>query len=160
MTQLDPSAPTAPSISRRCNTSSTRPSYCARSTPIDYRFRASVGIPLWVGQYRAGANAAKAESQAAIARAEAQGQAVALEQQRAQTDLATTLAQIRYHEREALPRSRSLIAAAVRMREAGQIDYPTFLRTLDDAFAIPRDYAAQIQAFETARIQLLYLFGQ
>lgn len=132
----------------------------ARGTPIDYRFRASVGIPLWAGQYRAGAQTAQAASKAAHARTEAQNQVVSLEQQRAQTALLTALAQVRYHEQEALPRSQSLIAAALRLRNAGQIDYLTFLRTLDEAFAIPRDYAAQIQAFETARIQMLYLVGQ
>ena len=47
-----------------------------------------------------------------------------------------------------------------RLREAGQMDYVTFLRTLDEAYAIQRDYAAQMQTFETARIQLLYLSGQ
>lgn len=132
----------------------------ARSTPIDYRFRASVDIPLWVGQYRAGTQAAQAASKAAHTRTEAQSQAISLEQQRVQAALRTALAQVRYYEQEALPRSQSLISAALRLRNAGQIDYITFLRTLDEAFAIPRDYAAQIQAFETARIQMLFLAGQ
>lgn len=131
-----------------------------RNTPIDYRFRASVGIPLWVGQYRAGVKSAEAESQAALARAEAQSQAVGLELTRTRTKAATALNLVHYYEREALPRSRALIATALRLREAGQMDYITFLRTLDEAYAIQREYAAQMQTFETARIQLLYLSGQ
>jgi GAF domain-containing protein len=79
---------------------------------------------------------------------------------RTQTEAATALTQARYYERNALPRSRTLIATALRMREAGQVDYLTFLRTLDQAFAIQREYTAQIQSFETARIKLLYLIGQ
>jgi len=131
-----------------------------RDTPIDYRFRASIGLPLWVGQYRAGVNAAKAESQAAVARAEAQSQAVALQVQRNYAEALTALGLVRYYEQEALPRSRALISAVLRMREAGQTDYVTFLKTLDEAFAIQREYAEQIQAFETTRIQGLYLAGQ
>ncbi|MFN0176130.1 MAG: TolC family protein [Saprospiraceae bacterium] len=130
-----------------------------RNTPIDYRFRASVGVPLWAGQYRAGANAAKAESQAAAARVEVQNQAVALENARAQSDAATALANVRYYEREALPRSRALIAAATRMREAGQIDYVTFLRTLDESYAIQQEYVDQLQALNVAQLRLRYLSG-
>ena len=128
-----------------------------RSTPIDYRFRASIGIPLWAGQYRAGVKSAEAESQAAIARAEAQSQSIALERERAQREAATKLGLLHYYEREALPRSQVLISTALRLREAGQSDYLTFLRTLDGAYAIKREYATQVQAFETARMRLLYL---
>ena len=131
-----------------------------RETPIDYRFRASIGLPLWVGQYRAGVNVAKAESQAAVARAAAQSQTVALQLQRTDAEALTALGFVRYYEQEALPRSRALISAVLRMRDAGQTDYVTFLKTLDEAFAIQREYAVQIQAFETARIQRLYLAGQ
>lgn len=130
-----------------------------RSTPIDYRFRASVGIPLWAGQYRAGVKSAEAQGQAALARAEAQSQAVALELARTQTAALTALNLVHYYEREALPRSQALIATSLRLRDAGQTDYVSFLRTLDEAYAIQRDYATQMQAFETARIQMLYLSG-
>lgn len=131
-----------------------------RSTPIDYRFRASVGVPLWAGQYRAGAHAAKAESQAAAARVEVQAQAIAFEQALAQSDAARALANVRYYEREALPRSRALIAAARRMREAGQVDYVTFLRTLDESYAIQQEYVDQLQALNVAQLRLRYLSGK
>ena len=131
----------------------------ARSTPIDYRFRASIGVPLWLGQYRAGTSAAKAQSQAALARAEAQSQSIALERARAQTEAAVALNRVRYYQREALPRSRSLIATATRMRTAGQVDYATFLRTLDQAYAIQWEYADQVQALNVAQLRLRYLSG-
>jgi cobalt-zinc-cadmium efflux system outer membrane protein len=131
-----------------------------QSTPIDYRFRASIGIPLWFGQYRAGRQAAESEAQAARSRAEAQTQTVALQLQQIQTDAATALTRVRYSQNEALPRSRSLIATALRMREAGQVDYVTFLRTLDEAYTIQRDYTEQVLALNNANIQLLYLAGQ
>lgn len=131
-----------------------------RSTPVEYRFRASVGIPLWAGQYRAATSAAQAESQAASARVAAQSQSVALELVRAQTEAATTLSRLQYYQREALPRSRSLITTATRMRAAGQVDYLTFLRTLDGAYAIQRAYADQVQALNVAQLRLRYLSGQ
>jgi len=131
-----------------------------RSTPIDYRFRASVGIPIWAGQYRAGRQAAESEAQAAQSRAERQIQAVTLEMQRSQSNLQIALAALQYLEREALPRSQALITAALRLREAGQTDYVTFLRTLDAAFQVQREYAEQVEVFETAKLQGLYLAGQ
>jgi hypothetical protein len=85
---------------------------------------------------------------------------VALELARTRTEATTALNLVHYYEREALPRSRALIATALRLREAGQMDYVTFLRTLDEAYAIQREYATQMQTFETARIQMLYLSGQ
>lgn len=132
----------------------------ARNSPIDYRFRASIGIPLWAGQYQGGINAAKAESQAAQARLEAQNQTLLLQQQRSQADVRIALAQLQYHETEALPRSQALINAALRMREAGQIDYVALLRILDEAYTIQREYATRLYTFNTARIQLQYLVGQ
>ncbi len=132
----------------------------ARRTSIDYRFRASVGIPLWAGQYQAGVKAATVEEQVALAQAEAQSQSVAIESIRIQSEVFTALSQVRYHEAEALPRSRSLIATAVRMREAGQVDYISFLRTLDEAYAIQRDYAWQVQALNAALYRLLHLAGR
>lgn len=130
-----------------------------RSTPIDYRFKVSVSVPLWAGQYQAGIHAAKAEGQAATARAEARQQAVDIELQRTRSEMDDRLRRLRYFQSEALPRSRALISGALRMREAGQTDYITFLRTLDEAFSIQRDYATQLQAFQTARIQIMYLSG-
>ncbi len=131
----------------------------ARSTPIDYRFRASIGVPLWAGQYRANQKATRMESQATIARAEAESQAIALEKQKVVVDALTSWSKVKYYEAEALPRSSSLIAAATRMREAGQIDYVTFLRTLDEAFSIQLEYAEQLAALNAARLRMQYLSG-
>lgn len=132
----------------------------AKNTPLDYRFRAGVGIPLWAGQYRAGTQSAQTEKLAAAARAEAQGQAVSIEFQRTLSEVSSALDRVRYYRQEALPRSSLLITTAFRMKEAGQIDYVAFLRTIEEAFAIRREYTAQLEALEIARIQLLYLAGQ
>lgn len=131
-----------------------------RNSPVENRFNASISIPLWAGQYTAGIRTAEAQSQAATARAEARSQSTELELIRAHTEAATALGLVQYYEREALARSRTLITTAQRMRDAGQTNYVTFLRTLDEAFSITRDYAAQVQAFEAARIRVLYLLGQ
>ncbi|MBL7798612.1 MAG: TolC family protein [Saprospiraceae bacterium] len=129
------------------------------NTPLDYRFRASIGIPLWAGQYSAGANAAKAEARAAAAHAETQIQRISLEVQRTQTDIAVALANVQYQIREALPHSRALLDAALRMREAGQVDYINFLRTLDEVYEIQRNYVEQVRALNMARLRLRYLSG-
>ncbi len=130
-----------------------------RATPIDYRFRASMGIPIWAGQYRAGANAARADAAVAVARAEAQRQSISMEYQRAQAAAAAALVKVQYHQNEALPRSRSIIETATRLRTAGEVDYVTFLRTIDEAFSIQQAYTEQVAALNQAWLQMLYLSG-
>lgn len=130
-----------------------------RATPIDYRFRASMGIPIWAGQYRAGANAARADAAVAVARAEAQRQSISMEYQRAQAAAAAALVKVQYGRNEALPRSRSIIETATRLRTAGEVDYVTFLRTIDEAFSIQQAYTEQVAALNQAWLQMLYLSG-
>jgi outer membrane protein TolC len=131
----------------------------ARNSLIDYRFRASVGIPLWAGQYRAGRAAAQSMAQAAQSRVAAQVQVVSAEMQSTLTESAAALTKLRYYEKEALPRSREMIQAATRMREAGQVDYIIFLRTLDEAFGTQKDYAEQVKALNAAKLRIKYLMG-
>ncbi len=132
----------------------------AQNSPIDYRFRASIGVPLWAGQYQGEIKAAQAERSAAQARSEAESQSLAMQQQRSRVEALMALAQVQFYENEALPRSRALISAAMRMQEAGQIDYIATLRILDEAYAIQREYGDQLHAFNAARIQMQYLAGQ
>lgn len=131
----------------------------ARNSPVDYRFRASVGVPLWAGQYQAGQKVAEAESQAVMARAEAQGKIIEREKQIVAGKALTAWSKVQFFEQEALTRSRSLIDAAKRMREAGQIDYITFLRTLDEAYLIQLEYAEQLSELYSARLQMQYWAG-
>lgn len=130
-----------------------------KNTPYDYRFRAAVGVPIWIGQNRATRESAQVAARAAESRTVAAVQNLAVETSGAQNTAANALAQIEYFEREALPRSRSLIETATRLRAAGQIDYPTFLRTLDTAFANENEYLAQIQRLNAAQIRLRFLAG-
>jgi len=131
-----------------------------RSTLIDYRFRASIAIPIWGGQYRSTVKSAQAKSEAAAANAEAKNRQISIEIARAKTEMAVLWTNLQYLNREALPRSRAITAAATRMREAGQIDYASFLRTLDGALSTSRELGEQIRAFETARIYTLFLQGR
>lgn len=131
-----------------------------KNTPLDYRFRATVGIPLWVGQYRSVAQAAQTTIEANAQRAEAQKQSIDRENQRLQAELAALGQQIRYYEQTALANANTLVNAATRMKTAGQIDYTTFLKTLDAAFSMEEEYTELLHSYETTRIQLLYLAGK
>jgi outer membrane protein, heavy metal efflux system len=131
----------------------------ARQTPTELRFRAAVGVPLWFGQNRAARESSQTAALAAENRAAAAAKNLEIEVAAAQNDAASASTQIEYFEQEALPRSRSLIETATRLRTAGQIDYPTFLRTLDTSFSIENEYIAQLRLLNTAQIQLLFLAG-
>lgn len=131
-----------------------------QNTPLDYRIRASVGIPLWVGQYRATQQAAESQAQAAQSRAESQRQALDMQLQQAYAEAQISWEAVRYAQTEALPRSYTLIQTASRMREAGQIDYITFMRTLEEAYLIQRQYTEQLNALNLSQVQLRYLRGE
>jgi outer membrane protein TolC len=131
----------------------------ARQSPVDYRFRASVEVPIWFGQSRAARQSAEVAALAAESRATAAAQNVALELSATLTEAANARTQVGYFESEGLPRSRSLADTAMRMHAAGQIDYPTFLRTLDIAFSIENDYVAQLKTLHAAQIKLQFLAG-
>lgn len=131
-----------------------------KNTPTELRFRAAVGVPIWFGQNRAARQTAETAALAAENRAAAAAQNLEIETVAAKNEWATALAQIQYFEREGLPRSRSLIETATRLRTAGQIDYPTFLRTLDTAFFIENEYFTQLRLLNLAQIRLLFLAGQ
>lgn len=131
----------------------------ARQTPTELRFRASVGVPIWFGQNRAARQSAEVAALAAESRSAAAAQNLEVETVGAQNDAATARSQIEYFEKEALLRSRLLIETAVRLRAAGQIDYSTFLRTLDSAFSIENEYVVQLELLNSAQIRLLFLAG-
>lgn len=131
----------------------------ARQTPTDLRFRATVGVPIWFGQNRAARESAETAALAAENRAAAAAQNLEIETAAAQNDAATARAQIEYFEKEGLLRSRSLIETATRLRAAGQVDYTTFLRTLDTAFSVENEYVAQVRLLNLAQIRLLFLAG-
>jgi outer membrane protein TolC len=130
-----------------------------KNTPTELRFRAAVGVPIWLGQNRAARQTAETAALAAENRAAAAAQNLELETAAAKNEVAVASAQIEYFEREALPRSRSLIETSTRLRAAGQIDYPTFLRTLDSAFSIENEYVAQVLLLHFAQIRLQFLAG-
>ena len=131
-----------------------------RTTPLDYRFRASVGIPIWMGQNKASIASARTEEQAAQARFEAQTKNIVLELQKVVVTAAAADAQIKMYETDILPRNQILIETAQRMQAAGQIDYIALLRTVDMAFETRRQYLEQLQLLHEANIKLLYLGGK
>jgi outer membrane protein, heavy metal efflux system len=130
-----------------------------RQSPLEYRFRAAIGIPLWFGQNRAAVRAAEAASQATLAKSAGQYQSKLLEIQRAKSETENAIENFLYLERSAMPRSQELIGAAIRLRDAGQIDYVTFLRTLDEAFLIQNTYFEVVETLNFTQIQTKYLFG-
>lgn len=132
----------------------------ARNTPLDYQFRASVGVPLWAGQYRAGVQAAQAESQSAQANVAAQSQQITLQLAQVDWAIETNLELVRYYEQDALPRSRELLAAAIRMREAGELDYIGLLRMVEAVFDTQDAYFGAVQALKNAENQQLFLLGR
>ena len=130
-----------------------------RNTPVPYRLRAEIGVPLWYGQYNNAQKSAENEVNAAQNRLEAAVRTVALERAQLESEMAIALAQIRYYEKEALPGNTVVATTALRMREAGQMDYSAYLRILDDVYQVKKSYAEQVYAFNTGLIKLRYLAG-
>ena len=130
-----------------------------RNTPVPYRLRGGIGVPLWYGQYNNGQKSAENEVKAAQNRLEAAVRTVALERAQLESEMAIALAQIRYYEKEALPGSTVVATTALRMREAGQMDYAAYLRVLDEVYQVKKAYAEQVYAYNMGLIKLRYLAG-
>jgi outer membrane protein, heavy metal efflux system len=131
-----------------------------RNSPIDYRFRASVGVPIWAGQNSALRQTAEYRMQAAQSRVDAQIQSLEMERQAITAEQITVFQQLDYYRLEAMPSSRDMIQTATRMRASGQIDYPTFLSTLDEAYQIKIRYIEQIKKAHENMVRMQYLSGR
>ena len=128
-------------------------------TPAHLRFRFGLTLPVWFGQYRSRTAAAQTGLQLARQRTAAQVQTLSVDVQQAQGDFLKYRASLDYYETTGLRQSDDLINTARRLFAAGQSDYLSFLRTINEAYAIRQRYLDVLRNYNQTLLTINYLTG-
>ncbi|GAB3219973.1 TolC family protein [Spirosoma arcticum] len=131
----------------------------SRETPTQLRFRFGLTLPVWFGQYRSRTVAAQTGLQLARQRTSAQVQSLSVDLQQAQGDFAKYRTSLDYYETTALRQSNDLINTARRLFQSGQNDYVSYLRTINDAYAIRLRYLEVLRSYNQSLLTINYLTG-
>ena len=131
----------------------------ARETPAQLRFRFGLTLPVWFGQYRSRTAAAQTGLQLARQRTSAQLQTLSVDLQQAQGDFLKFGQSLDYFEITGLRQSDDLISTARRLFQAGQTDYVSFIRTVNDAYAIRLRYIETLRSYNQSLLTINYLTG-
>lgn len=131
----------------------------SRETPTQLRFRFGLTLPVWFGQYRSRTLAAQTGLQLARQRTTAQVQTLSVDLQQAQGDFLKYQASVDYYETTGLRRSDEVINTARRLFQAGQNDYVSYLRTINEAYAIRQRYLDALRDYNQSLLTINYLTG-
>jgi cobalt-zinc-cadmium efflux system outer membrane protein len=130
-----------------------------RDTPAYLRFRIGVSVPLWQGQYKSRIRAAQTGFEIAQERTNAQKQTISVDLQQALGDNQKYRQTLDYYETKGLKQSEEIITTASRLFKAGQNDYVSFLRTLNDAYTIRQRYIEALRNYNQTQLNINYLLG-
>ena len=130
-----------------------------RDTPAYLRFRIGLNVPLWQGQYKSRIKAAQTGFEIAQERTNAQKQAISVDLQQAIGDNQKYKQALDYYETKGLKQSEEIITTATRLFKAGQNDYVSFLRTLNDAYTIRQRYIEALRNYNQTQLNINYLLG-
>ncbi len=131
----------------------------SKETPAQLRFRFGLTLPVWFRQYRSRTVAAQTGLQLARQRTAAQRQTLAVDVQQAQGDFLKYRTSLDYYETTGLRQSDDLITTARRLFAAGQVDYLSFLRTINEAYAIRQRYLDVLRNYNQSLLTINYLTG-
>jgi outer membrane protein TolC len=130
-----------------------------RDTPAHLKFRIGLSVPLWQGQYKSRIKAAQTGFEIAQERTNAQKQAISVDLQQALGDNQKYRQALDYYETKGLKQSEEIITTASRLFKAGQNDYVSFLRTLNDAYTIRQRYVETLRNYNQTQLNINYLLG-
>ncbi len=130
-----------------------------RDTPAYLRFRIGLSVPLWQGQYKSRIKAAQTGFEIAQERTNAQKQAISVDLRQALGDNQKYRQALVYYETQGLKQSEEIISTATRLFKAGQNDYVSFLRTLNDAYTIRQRYIEALRNYNQTQLNINYLLG-
>jgi outer membrane protein TolC len=131
----------------------------SKETSAQLRFRFGLTLPVWFGQYRSRTLAAQTGLQLTRQRTAAQQQTLSVDLQQAQGDYIKYQASLDYYETTGLRQSDDLINTARRLFQSGQNDYVSFIRTINDAYAIRQRYLEALRNYNQSLLSINYLTG-
>jgi outer membrane protein, heavy metal efflux system len=131
----------------------------SKDTPMNLRFQAGITIPLWWWQHSGRINAAKANAQ----RATHNEQSIALSYQSelnaSQRNVLATAQHLDYYLKTGLKKAQELEDSSSRFFSAGEINYTTHLRTLNDVMQVKFSFVEAALAYTEALAQLKFING-
>ena len=116
-------------------------------------------VPIWQGQYKSRIKAAQTGFEIAQERTNAQKQSISVDLQQALGDNQKHKQALDYYETKGLKQSEEIITTATRLFKAGQNDYVSFLRTLNDAYTIRQRYIEALRNYNQTQLNINYLLG-
>jgi outer membrane protein TolC len=129
------------------------------STPVGFRFRAGITVPLWFWQYTARIQAAKTGMRIAEFQSAAQTQQMSVQLIGARAAQARSVAALIYYEESGLKNAAGIEHAAGRFFNAGETDHMTYLRTLNETYTIRFNHLDAVKNYNESVLQLNYLSG-
>lgn len=129
------------------------------TTPVGFRFRAGITVPIWFWQYSGRMNAAKTGIKVAQFQSQAQQQQLSLQLISAQSAMSKATSALLFYEGTALTQAETIESAAQKLFSVGESDYTTYLRTLNDSYSIRFNHLEAVRAYNEASLELNYLSG-
>ncbi len=129
------------------------------TTPIGFRFRAGITVPLWFWQYSGRMKAAKTGIRVSEFQSQAQQQQLSLQLISAQSSMSKATTALLFYEDNGLKQAETIENAAQRLFTAGETDYITYLRTLNDSYSIRFNHLEAVKNYNEASLQLNFLSG-
>ncbi|MBC7510579.1 MAG: hypothetical protein H7320_17790, partial [Ferruginibacter sp.] len=86
-------------------------------------------------------------------------QQISLQLLQAQNEQAILLQSLQYYQTTGLNKSAEIIATAKRFYESGENDYISYLRNINDAYAIQLKYLEVLKNYNQSLISINYLKG-
>jgi outer membrane protein, heavy metal efflux system len=130
-----------------------------KETETYYRFRVGFTVPLWFWQYSGNIKAAKTGLQIAEQQTQVQQQLLTAELQNAVSEYTSAQQSLAYYETNGLQQADDIINAGRRFFESGQTDYITYIRNINDAYAIKRTYIETLRTYNQSIININYITG-
>ncbi len=129
------------------------------TTPIQYRFRAGITVPLWFWQYSGNIRAARYQTLRSAQLYKANQQQMSAQQVRAQGDYFKYKESVAFYESKGMKQSLELINASERFYSSGQYDLVTHIRNLNDAFEIQLNYLEALKNYNLSVVQIHNIQG-
>lgn len=129
------------------------------STPIGFRFRAGITVPIWFWQYSGRIQAAKTGVRMAEFQSQSQQQQLSLQLITAQSSMSKATNALMFYEDTGLKQAEIIENAAQKLFTTGLTDYSTYLRTLNDSYSIRFNHLEAVRNYNEASLELNFLSG-
>ena len=130
-----------------------------RDTPLGMRWQAGITLPLWFWQYSGKIKSARIMADAASENEKSMALEYAIALQERQSQVLSSSQELNYYLQSALKQADDLSSSSQRFFDAGEIDYITHLRTLNDALKVKFNFAMAAKTYFQSLRELKFITG-